>query len=180
VKTSEVSRRYARSLYEIAKQKGVSQRVFDEVRELSSALEKSPELSSFLFSPIVSGDDKIKALRAALVKASEEFVSFLTVLVNKDRLSVFNQVAASFEEISDRDHGVTRGVVKSAKPLTAESLKKLEESVTKVTGKKVVLTFQEDRKVIAGLTAQVGGWTFNDSIESHLTRLSEDLNRRTN
>ncbi|MCE3009409.1 MAG: ATP synthase F1 subunit delta [Proteobacteria bacterium] len=179
MKTSEVSRRYARALYETAKQKGISQRIFDEVRELGTALEKHPELAQFLFSPIVSGDDKMKALRTALSKASEELVAFLTLLANKDRLSIFSQVAAAFEEISDRDHGVTRGVVKSARPVSVEALKRLEENVTKVTGKKVVLTFQEDPKVIAGLTAQVGGWTFDDSIESHLTRLSEDLNRRT-
>jgi F-type H+-transporting ATPase subunit delta len=62
--------------------------------------------------------------------------------------------------------------------LAQESRTKIEDIVTKVTRKKVILSFVEDAKLIGGTVAQVGGWTFDDSLESHLRRLNEDLNRR--
>ena len=57
--------------------------------------------------------------------------------------------------------------------------KRIEETVSAVTKKKVILNFTVDPKLLGGMTAQVGGWTFDDSLETHLTRLSEDLNRRS-
>jgi F-type H+-transporting ATPase subunit delta len=88
-------------------------------------------------------------------------------------------MVSAFETISDEDHGVTRGNVRSAATLSPESRQQIEDTVTKVTKKKVILNFTEDPKLLGGMVAQVGGWTFDDSLETHLTRMSEDLNRRT-
>jgi F-type H+-transporting ATPase subunit delta len=63
--------------------------------------------------------------------------------------------------------------------LNEDDRRKLEQTIAGVTKKKVILNFTEDKKLMGGLVAQVGGWSFDDSLQSHLTRLTEDLNRRT-
>jgi F-type H+-transporting ATPase subunit delta len=46
--------------------------------------------------------------------------------------------------------------------------------------KKIILTYKEDPTLLGGVVAQVGGWTFDDSIETHLIKMNEELNRRAN
>jgi F-type H+-transporting ATPase subunit delta len=129
---------------------------------------------------LIAPDQKIAALKAALSgKLSQELTNTLILLAEKNRLEIFNELVSAFEAISDGDHGVTRGTVRSASPLSAEARQQIEDTVTKVTKKKVILNFTEDSKLLGGMVAQVGGWTFDDSLETHLTRMSEDLNRRS-
>jgi F-type H+-transporting ATPase subunit delta len=175
---SEVSRRYARALYDLAKSKNVADRVFDELRVLGQVYQSDKEIREFLQSPLVSPDQKVKALQGALSgKVSEELLSTLRLLAEKNRLAIFAEVVAAYEFIIDEAHGVTRGVVRSAAPVTADERKRIEETVNKVTKKKVILKFEEDPSLLGGMVTQVGGWTFDDSLKSHLHKLTDVLNR---
>jgi F-type H+-transporting ATPase subunit delta len=181
MRVSEVSKRYARALYELAKANQTSELVFSELRLLKALFDADPVINQFVNSPLVGPEQKLAAVKATFSgKTSSEITSTLQLLAEKNRLGIFSNLVASFEEISDADHGVTRGTVRSASALSPESRKKIEDTVTKVTGKKVILNFTEDKTLLGGMVAQVGGMTFDDSLDSHLTRMSEDLNRRAN
>ncbi|PIS11393.1 MAG: ATP synthase F1 subunit delta [Bdellovibrio sp. CG10_big_fil_rev_8_21_14_0_10_47_8] len=177
---NEVARRYARALYELAKTSKNSERVFSELRTLKEVFASNETISEFILSPVIPPDQKIAALKGALEgKLCPELTQTLLLLAEKNRLPIFMDMADAFEAISDEDHGVTRGTVRSAKPLSPEVRKDIEDKVTQVIKKKVILNFSEDAKLLGGMVAQVGGWTFDDSLETHLTRMSEELNRRT-
>jgi F-type H+-transporting ATPase subunit delta len=70
--------------------------------------------------------------------------------------------------------------VKSAKALSDEGRKDLEGKISKILNKKIILTYKEESTLLGGVVAQVGGWTFDDSIETHLIKLNEEINRRAN
>jgi len=178
---NEVSRRYARALYDLAQSHKTTDKVFGELRAFAEASKSNAEIREFIESPIVSPDQKIKALEGGLkTKISEELMSTMKVMAEKNRLPLLPEVAQAFEAINDEAHGVTRGVVRSATPISNEERKRIEETVNKVTKKKVILTYEEDANLLGGMVAQVGGWTFDDSLKSHLAKLSEELNRRPN
>ena len=175
---SEAARRYARAMYELAKSKNEVDKVFSELQVLAKVSEGDKEIHNFLNSPLLSSEDKIKALKGALAgKVSEDVLSSLSLLADKNRLGIFQEIVTAFEAMMDEAHGVTRGVVKSAAPVGAEEKKRIEESVNKVTKKKVILTYQEDPSLMGGMITQVGGWTFDDSLQMHLHKLTEVLNR---
>lgn len=177
---SEVARRYAQALFELSASAKNQDQVFAELRTLKQVFTSDAAIQDFMSSPLNPPDQKIAALKGALSgKLSPEVTNTLLLLAEKARLGVFTQLVDAFEEISDASHGVTRGTVRSATPLSPEARKQIEETVTKVTKKKVILNFTEDPKLLGGMVAQVGGWTFDDSLETHLTRMSEELNRRT-
>lgn len=180
MKISEVSKRYARALYQHAKAGGSADKVLGELRALNQAVTQDAAILDFLNQPLITPDQKITALNAALSgKISQDLLSTLNLLANKNRLGIFSELAQAFESIIDADHGVTRGTVRSASALTPEARKKIEDKINQVTGKKVILTFTEDKKLLGGMVAQVGGWTFDDSLDSNLHRLNEELNRRS-
>lgn len=177
---SEVSRRYGRALYELVSQNNKQDQVFSELRSLKEAV-KEPMIQDFFASPVVTPENKMELLKSVLgSKVSPEIIQTLELLANKNRLSIFSEMVDAFEQMSDEAHGVSRGTVRSSKTLSPEARKKIEETVAQVTKKKVILNFTEDPSLLGGMVAQVGGWTFDDSLETHLTRMSEELNRRTN
>ena len=177
---SEVTRRYARALHELAKANKTADQVFSELRVLKDIFSKDKAIHDFIQSPLVPPDQKIAALKAALAgKISQEVTNTLALLADNGRMDIFSQVVEAFEVISDEDHGVSRGVVKSATALSAGARKRIEDTVEKVTQKKVILNYEEDPTLLGGMVAQVGGWTFDDSLETQLMKMSESLNRST-
>lgn len=178
---SEVSRRYAKALFELAKANKSLPRVIEELRVIHKAIMSDKAVYEIFVSQILDRAEKQQVLTKVLGgKACQEVQSLLELLNKKNRLSLVAEVAAAFELICDLDHGVTRGVVRSAAPLNPEARKKIEDTVSGVTKKKVILTFQEDPSLMGGMVAQVGGWTFDDSLDSHLIRMGDELNRRAN
>jgi F-type H+-transporting ATPase subunit delta len=176
MKFSEVSRRYAKALYEITKANNSSNKVFDELRAFRNAIESDRTIREFICSPSAPIEAKKEILTKTLTnKFSNETLNVLLLLNEKSRLYLFDEVVSAFESISDEDHGVTRGTVRSANALSTEARKKIEE-----TNKKVILSFTEDPKLLGGMVASVAGWSFDDSLDFHLSKLSEELNRRAN
>lgn len=177
---SEVSKRYAKALFEVAQENKSGDKVVSELKALKSVLSSDDFISGFVESPIVTPDHKISALKSALSgKVSADVINLLQLLAEKNRLNLFSEIIEAYEGIADSATGITRGTVRSASPLNADEKQRIEDTVKKVTKKQVILNFVEDKTLLGGMVAQVGGWTFDDSLDSHLTSLSEDLNRRT-
>lgn len=174
--------RYARAIYNLAKDSNEQDTVFNEMRAIDEAFSSDAEIKNFLSTPMIRPGDKIKAVEGLLskVKVSDSLKNFVLVLAKKGRLPLFSDIVTSFQQISDESHGVTRGEVRSAAVLGPEDRKRIEDLVGKATKKKVILTYKEDPTLLGGLVAEVGSFTFDDSLTSHLSRINEQLTRSMN
>lgn len=182
MRLSEVSKKYAKALYLQAKQNNSEIKTFEQLRVLATAFNSDASFAEFFNSPLLTSELKFKAISAAVDGRglTPEILGLFKVLADKDRLGVFADVVESYQESVDADNGITRGYVKSASVLDAESRQKLEANITKSIGKKVILNYSEDSSLIGGLVTEVGGWTFDDSIKSHIKNMNEELKRRAN
>lgn len=182
MKINEVSRRYAKALLAVTKQKGIHAKAYAELQKVANSFESDAAIVSYFENPMISSTQKVAAVKSALLEKglSEEVFNALVLMAEKNRIQLLSEVVLAFQGYLDIEEGITRGTVRSAQPLTAEAQKELEAKVSQVLSKKIVLTYQQDPKLLGGAIAQVGGWTFDDSIETHLTKLNEELNRRAN
>lgn len=181
MKNTLVATRYARALYSLAKDKGQQDVVFDQMRVIEEVLTSDAEISEFVQSPLVRPTDKEKAIKglAGKVKMADSLQDFVLLLAKKNRLGIFSAITSAYETIADEAHGVTRGLVRSATVLAPDERKRIEEMVSKATKKQVILTYKEDPSLLGGLVAEVGSFTFDDSLNSHLNRIKEQLTRST-
>jgi F-type H+-transporting ATPase subunit delta len=176
---SEVAARYSKALFDLSVSEGNQDDVFSGLRVVKQLIDGDKSLHEFFASPVVRASDKESAIAKAfkgsgLPKSVEDF---LCLLAKKNRISLFSEIVAAYQDKIDEAHGVTRGEVESATVLTPEERKSVEDIVSRATGKRVILTYKEDPKLIGGLVARVGSYTFDDSIISHLRRLKEELKR---
>jgi F-type H+-transporting ATPase subunit delta len=181
MKVSELAHRYAKAIYELAEESGAQEQIFSNLRELEQAFEKEPVIKDFLTNPMVEPDARVAALEKALAGkgVTKQAQDLLILLARKDRFGLFKEIVAAYEAQTDNANGVCRGTVRSATALDPSERQRVEATVEKVLKKKVIMTYGVDPTVIGGLVAQVGSYTFDDSIAFHLRRMNEELKRRT-
>jgi F-type H+-transporting ATPase subunit delta len=181
MRTSELAIRYARAAFNLAVEAKAQEKTFADLRALDVAFAREPEILQFFSSPLAQPEEKEAALKAALAGsgASETATKLLLTLAKKERLGLFAEIVRAFQDRADAVNGVGRGTVRSAVALAPQERQQIEAIVEKVLKKKVILTYKIDPSVIGGLVAQVGSFTFDDSIDSHLKRMTEELKRRT-
>ena len=180
MKNRQLASRYAKALFFLANESGKSESVLAELRGLEEAFAKEPAIQEYFATPLVRPEQREEALlKAVASKVSSEIRDFLLLLATRNRLSLFSEIVQAYEQQNDAAHGVTRGTVESAIALRPEERKGLEATVKKVIKKEVILSYKTNPKIIGGLLAKVGSYTFDDSIQSHLRRMNEDLKRRT-
>ncbi len=181
MRVSELGLRYAKAAYELAAEKNNQEKVFTDLRALSELFDKDAEIKAFLASPVVKPEQKIAFLEKSVSNSglSQEALQLLVLLAQKERLPLFEQVFHAFQTLLDKANGVSRGVVRSATALGNTDRQQIESIVEKAINKKVIMTYKVDTSVIGGLVAQVGSYTFDDSIDAHLRKLNDELKRRT-
>jgi F-type H+-transporting ATPase subunit delta len=171
--------RYARALYNLAKEDNDQDTVFAQMRVVNDAIQSSTECTSFLYSPVVRPNLKVEVLEklVATLSVPTSLKNFLLLLAKKNRLGIFKEILVAYQQITDEAHGVTRGTVRSAFVLAPEERQRIETLVSRATKKQVILTYKEDANLLGGLVAEVGSFTFDDSLTSHLQRINEQLTR---
>lgn len=182
MKVSEVSKRYAKALFAAAKENNSQAALGAELEQVAKSMTSDSAINNFFLNPTVSTEQKLSVLKKTfeIQKSSPALLNAMVLLAEKSRLGVLPEIVIAYRDLLDIESGVTRGTVKSATPLSDEAKKQLEDKITKVLNKKLVLTYEQDPSILGGIVASVGGWTFDDSVNTHLKKLNEELNRRAN
>jgi F-type H+-transporting ATPase subunit delta len=178
----EVAVQYAKALYQVVHENGTDQRVLKDLRELDRALNAVQEEVHVLSSPILSLEEKSKIVMAAVdgKGLSEEILTLIKILLQKNRIENLREIIAAYIAQSDEANGVLRGNVASPVELSPSERTGIEELISQVTKKKVILEYKTSPQLIGGLFARVGSYTFDDSIDTQLHLISDHLKRRSN
>ena len=181
MRTSDLANRYAKALFALATENKSQEKVFADLRALEQVLVYDKECFAYLCSATVRPEEKQRVLKTAVAKSgiSSEVESLLDLIAGRNRLQIFSELTQAFQAQIDSANGVARGLVRSASVLGPNERKQIETKVESALNKKVIMTYKVDASLIGGLVAQVGSFTFDDSLNAHLRQIHDDLNRRT-
>lgn len=173
---------YAAALYESIKTSNEKAETLSFLRALSSSIENIPAFYEGLKSQSLSSDEIRSILKnlADAVGGSSVLKNFLNLLVDNKRVDQLVYVAEAFARQLDKENNVVRGVVKSAQAIDSKKTKELEEKLTAKLGQKVILDYEEDKSVLAGVRVELDSYTFDDTVETHLKKIKENVNRSAN
>ena len=91
------------------------------------------------------------------------------------KLALAGDLAQSFQERLLAHQGIVRAEVKSAAPLSPEKMRALEESLSKVTGKKVELSVSVEPELLGGIVATIGSTVYDGSVKTQLERMRQEI-----
>ena len=171
-----VSSRYAKSLVELAQEKGKLEEVKNDMVLFRDTCDENRDLSLMLKSPIIGHLKKAEVLKQLFGgKVSEMTISFIDLLCKKTREFLLYPISKEFINQYNIVKGVQRATVISAAPLTASAKEEINKVIVEMTGKTVELEEQIDESLIGGYILRVGDKQIDDSVQNRLENLRAEL-----
>jgi F-type H+-transporting ATPase subunit delta len=172
-----VAQRYAKALLQIAEKQD---RVYDLQQEINSAVElvrSNPDLERLCLHPLIPPSKKAAVLDEILAQAGagETIRRFFEVVAKAARLNLVYDLATAFNDLVDMHQGIVSAKVTSAQQLSEAQAQRLAESFSRVSGKKMRFSMQQDPSLLGGLKVQVGSTIYDASLKGRLRMLKERL-----
>ena len=171
----EIAEVYARSLFEVAKEQDVLDRVHDELGEFAEALSDNRTLQVFLFSPYFSSEEKRQGVRKIVTDADERFANFLELLAERHRMPALFRIRREFDALWADENKLLPVTVTSAVELDEELVKDIGKRIQEQTGRKVELSSNVDPDVLGGLRLQVGNMVLDGTVRNRLEQLRKQV-----
>lgn len=177
MKENIVAGRYAQALFGEAKAGGQTQDAINQLVALSELYEASEDFKILVKNPLISKADKQAVVDSLKAKGVlDEFMyRFVTLLVQKNRLSALNLIAEQVIAMDMRDKGEAEAVVTVAAGMDEASKKTLNDVLNTITGKKITIKEQVDPSIIGGVVAQVESSLYDASVKGQLNKIKEQL-----
>jgi F-type H+-transporting ATPase subunit delta len=174
-----IGRRYAKALLMIGTEDGRAEAYGGELDELARLIDGQQKLQQAICNPLYDSAGRKGVLRSIIAKLqlSPVMRSFLLLLFEKGRFGLLNTINDYYQKLSDEVRGVARANLISARELSAETVEKVRQSLSNMTGKDVVLEFEQDPGLIGGLVTKIGDLVLDGSIKTQLLNLRETLKR---
>ena len=167
-----IASRYAKSLLDLADEKGVLEDVNKDMLMFSELASENRDLVLMLKSPVVSHDKKLAVLNKVFDgKVNELTLAIFQILTKKHREAYLPAIATEFHHQYNVRKGIEEATVTTTFKLDAKLRKEFEGIVAKISGKKVELTEKIDEKIIGGFVLKIGDRQIDDSLSSKLSAL---------
>ncbi|RMG27863.1 MAG: ATP synthase F1 subunit delta [Bacteroidetes bacterium] len=169
--------RYARSLFELANEKGVMPQAHADMLLLHQACRDSRDLTLFLQSPLVYATKKQQVLDKIFEgKLSSDFSkNLISIMVRKGREMYLPYVAKAFLELYDKANHIVRGLLTTAVPLEDADYQKIRKVIEEKTQASFEVETRTEPALIGGFTLKIGDQFFDGSVASAIRKIKREL-----
>jgi F-type H+-transporting ATPase subunit delta len=175
----EIAQVYARSLFEVAKERDELDEVRAQLGQFADALQENRELATFFFSPYFSTEEKKDGLHRVVDGALETVSNFLELLVENHRMPVIFRIRRVFDTHWEQAHHVLPVQIATAIALDEDVTRQLGDRIAETTGEKIELTATVDPDILGGIVLRVGNSILDASIRNRLDNLRKAVARGT-
>jgi F-type H+-transporting ATPase subunit delta len=171
----EIAQVYARSLFEVAQERGILDTIRDQLNQFAAVLDDNREVQVFFFSPYFSTEEKKAGLKRAVTDAEPTFDNFLQALIERHRMPALFRIRTNFERLWDKENKLLPVQVTSAIELDAELVKSIGDRISSQTGNEIQLSATVDPEIIGGIVLRVGNFILDASIRNSLNQLRKQV-----
>ncbi len=170
---SDIAKRYARALFDIAREENAIEAIYDELKGFSSLLAGSADLTDFFANPVFDSADKAAVMGEIIkeIKASVTTSNFLKLLVDKRRINAIGQIEECYRRYMDEVLNKVRVEVKTAFPLSKELSDRIKKQMEGMTGKNIDMVINEDPLLLGGVVIGVGDTLYDGSVRAQLNSI---------
>ncbi len=179
MKKLAVGRCYAKALLLIGKEDGQAEKYREELDGVARLIDGNQTLDQAINNPLYDAVDRKKLLQAIVGKLnlSKVMSSFLILLYDKGRFDFVSSINELYQKLADELKGIARASLVSATELSSETVEKIRTSLSKKTGKDIILDTKQDPDLIGGIVTRIGDLVLDGSIKTQLLNMRESLKR---
>ncbi|MDL2241395.1 F0F1 ATP synthase subunit delta [Bacteroidales bacterium OttesenSCG-928-L03] len=177
--SGKIATRYAKAIYNYAKEQGEDENLYDSMKMLILSYEDYPSLKRLMVNPTVSLEQKIEILQTSCgIKTNEVLKKIIRLIVMQGRAEYIESIALFYDIIYRKAKGMTVARLTTVNPISEETKDHLRDVVTRVMGQEVDFVTEISPEIIGGFILQVEDQRLDASVREQLNLLKLDLVKR--
>ncbi len=172
-----VSIRYAKALFQIAKQQNKIDQFMQELDTVGQLFSQDKLLKNFFQDQLADKIRKISVLSVVADKLnlSKEVVNLIKLLITGGREHILNDITISYIEMYDDYKGLIKADVYTAYDMTPNEMNVLKTRIKDLFHKEPILTINKDSSIIGGVRLKVGWTIYDGTIKTHLKDFTNSI-----
>ena len=169
---------YGKALFDAAVELDKIDEIKEEIDQIDGILKKETDYVSLLCNPAIPVVKKKAMIRNVFKgRVSEEVLSFLYILIDKDRMFHYHRIVKEYLKLMDEYRGEAYGKIYSTVPLSQDQLEKFEAEAGKLLREKVKLRNKIDKSLLGGVKLLIDGKLIDASLRASLNDLDYKLKK---
>ena len=174
--TGKIEKVYSEAVFELAKEKNLTDEVKKELDALAEIFDASPELGMFLSAPTINFPEKLKVLEKTFKeRISETSYNLLCVVTEKGRASLIPRIAEDYKNRWHEMKNIAEVKVTTSIPLGDSLRTKLKAKLETVLKKTVTLTESVDPSIMGGIVINYGNTMMDGSVKAKLEAIQKQI-----
>ena len=153
-----------------------------EAQQIASFARENKGLREVWETPAIPSEQKRAVLDAIVKRAglSQTVRNFVAVLIDHRRTRFLSEIVAQFAQELNQRLGFAEAEITTARELGKDERSGLEGDLARVTGKKIMARYSQDRQILGGAIARVGSTVYDGSVKGQLERIRQLLTISSN
>lgn len=175
---NEVGKEYGAALFMLGCEDGCEKQYLEELEAIAQIFQNEKEFLSFLATPSVPMQARIDTLGKVIsAVASRRVVSFMQLLLEKGRLSRFEEAKVEYARLFEEASRVMKVKIRSAVALSEDQKQRLQTKLETIHTAKVFITYEIDPSLIGGVVMETDDKVTDGSIRHRLQEVKEVIER---
>lgn len=172
-----ISSRYAEALFELGEEHDCVEQFRDELDGLVEMFDESDDFREVLLNPGIDIEERRRAIRAVAdeLDLMEMVANFVMTLLDNDRIRKLRDIAEAYRGRVDEEQGRVRANLTTAIELDDDQRGQLQEVLSEMTGRDVVLETDVDPELLGGAVTRVDGVVYDGSVRNQLNNLRDQI-----
>ncbi|MBW2564948.1 MAG: ATP synthase F1 subunit delta, partial [Deltaproteobacteria bacterium] len=140
------------------KEDGKADAYREELDGLASLIAREKELDQAICNPLYDTQGRKNVLKAIIEKLdlSKVMTAFLLLLFDKGRIGFISDINDFYQKLADELKGIARASLVSATEISSGTIEKIRMTLSKKTGKDIILEVEQDPGLIGGESLKRG------------------------
>jgi F-type H+-transporting ATPase subunit delta len=179
VKNLIIAKRYAKALFNLAQEDGKVEQYGQELDGFVRLSGELPDLANAIQNPLYPEAARKSVFHSVAdqVGLSPILKNFINLLIEKKRVQNVGEMAEYYHKLIDEYANVARAQITAATGLDEDVIREIAQTLEKMTGKHVVVEFQQDAGLIGGVVAKIGDMVLDGSVKRQLLNFKETMKR---
>jgi F-type H+-transporting ATPase subunit delta len=173
--TGKISVRYAKALFEAARETGKSDAVYLDVKLLFETC-SIPEFSFMLETPVAKPSQKNEVFKSLLGgKVDHLTINFLEMLAKSKRESYLKNISRSYLTLHQKSNNIKAVRLITSTTFDEKPIKDITSAVENSLKSNIELTQEVNPEIIGGFILQIENTQYDASISSKLAEIKRQL-----
>ena len=180
MKNPKLSGRYAKALFDFAKEKNQVEEVNSDLQLFASTLKENRELQMLLRNPVVPCNQKHQIFESVFNGTLHEIsYQFVDLLLKKRREPNLDMICEEFFKLYNQAHNIKTAHIITAQPLSDELKSKIVSMLTEQTHATIELKEEVEPTLIGGFVIKMDDYFLDTSILTKINKLRQEFSQNS-